>query len=80
MSTWETPQRIWLTGATSGIGEALARKLIAQGHQVVSYRCDALSDALGRRPDAEPQLQAVAADSASQRGPGFSVCGTSRTN
>lgn len=35
MSTWKTPQRIWLTGATSGIGEALSRKLIAQGHHVV---------------------------------------------
>ncbi|AQU84633.1 MULTISPECIES: SDR family NAD(P)-dependent oxidoreductase [unclassified Halomonas] len=35
MSTWKTPQRIWLTGATSGIGEALAKKLIAQGHQIV---------------------------------------------
>ncbi|WP_235040971.1 SDR family NAD(P)-dependent oxidoreductase [Vreelandella profundi] len=35
MSTWKTPQRIWLTGATSGIGEALARKFVAQGHHVV---------------------------------------------
>lgn len=35
MSTWKTPQRIWLTGATSGIGEALANTLIAQGHHVV---------------------------------------------
>ncbi|WP_422102927.1 SDR family NAD(P)-dependent oxidoreductase [Vreelandella sp.] len=35
MSTWTTPQRIWLTGATSGIGEALAKQLIADGHQVV---------------------------------------------
>ncbi|TVP50533.1 MAG: SDR family NAD(P)-dependent oxidoreductase [Halomonas sp.] len=35
MSTWTTPQRIWLTGATSGIGEALAHKLIGQGHHVV---------------------------------------------
>lgn len=35
MSRWQTPQRVWLTGATSGIGEAVARKLLAEGHQVV---------------------------------------------
>ncbi|MDN6296876.1 MAG: SDR family NAD(P)-dependent oxidoreductase [Halomonas sp.] len=35
MSTWDTPQRIWLTGATSGIGEALARRLLSEGHRVV---------------------------------------------
>ncbi|MCA1771657.1 MAG: SDR family NAD(P)-dependent oxidoreductase [Halomonas sp.] len=47
MSTWTDPQRIWLTGATSGIGEALARKLIAEGHQVVlSARNNEALDAL----------------------------------
>ena len=51
MSTWKTPQRIWLTGATSGIGEALARKLIAQGHQVVlSARSDEALEALSQCP------------------------------
>ncbi|CAD5246966.1 MULTISPECIES: SDR family NAD(P)-dependent oxidoreductase [Halomonadaceae] len=56
MSTWKTPQRIWLTGATSGIGEALARKLIAQGHQVVlSARSDEALEALCRgHPNAHP--------------------------
>jgi len=56
MSTWKTPQRIWLTGATSGIGEALARKLIAQGHQVVlSARSDEALEALCHgHPNAHP--------------------------
>lgn len=35
MSTWDTPQRIWLTGATSGIGEALAKRLLSEGHRMV---------------------------------------------
>jgi NAD(P)-dependent dehydrogenase (short-subunit alcohol dehydrogenase family) len=29
-----TPRRIWLTGASSGIGAALAHELLAQGHQL----------------------------------------------
>ncbi|MCG6659458.1 SDR family NAD(P)-dependent oxidoreductase [Halomonas campisalis] len=28
------PQRVWLTGATSGIGRTLARRLLEQGHRV----------------------------------------------
>lgn len=41
MDTWTTPQRIWLTGATSGIGRALAERLLDDGHRVVlSARSD----------------------------------------
>jgi len=56
MSTWKTPQRIWLTGATSGIGEALARKLISQGHHVVvsARNTEALEALCHGYPNAHP--------------------------
>lgn len=44
---------IWLTGASSGIGEALTRALLADGHKLV------LS---GRRPEPLQSLQQLAAD------------------
>ncbi|RAR58173.1 short-subunit dehydrogenase [Onishia taeanensis] len=34
MTTTPHPQRIWLTGATSGIGRALAERLLDDGHRV----------------------------------------------
>ncbi|WP_075880551.1 SDR family NAD(P)-dependent oxidoreductase [Vreelandella massiliensis] len=52
MSRWQTPQRIWLTGATSGIGEAVAQQLLAEGHQVVlSARSEDKLDALCAKRD-----------------------------
>ncbi|XKH60350.1 SDR family NAD(P)-dependent oxidoreductase [Halomonas sediminis] len=54
MSTWSTPQRIWLTGATSGIGKALATKLLAEGHQLAlsARNADALAELSEGFPDA----------------------------
>ncbi len=54
MSRWSTPQRIWLTGATSGIGEAVANKLLDEGHQVVlsARNADKLAALCGERPNA----------------------------
>lgn len=46
-----TATRIWLTGATSGIGEALARRLVAEGHSLV---------VTGRRQSALDELVALA--------------------
>lgn len=47
------PSRIWLTGATSGIGEALAHRLLRDGHSLI---------ATGRRQSALDQLAAQAPD------------------
>lgn len=54
MSRWSTPQRIWLTGATSGIGEAVANKLLDEGHQVVlsARNAEKLAALCGERPNA----------------------------
>lgn len=46
----ETPSNIWITGASSGIGEALTKALVEQGHHLVIT---------GRRQDALDALAAV---------------------
>ncbi|ROT99691.1 SDR family NAD(P)-dependent oxidoreductase [Marinobacter sp. R17] len=35
-STLDRPITVWLTGASSGIGEALAQAMLAQGHHVIA--------------------------------------------
>lgn len=65
-------RRIWLTGASSGIGLALARRLLAQGHRVaLSARREApLTELAGARDNAlvvpfdttDPQAVARAAE------------------
>lgn len=47
---------IWLTGASSGIGEALTRALVAGGHKLVIS---------GRRPEPLQSLQQLSADTIS---------------
>ena len=41
---------VWITGASSGIGEALARAMLAQGAEVIlsGRRADALQEELER--------------------------------
>jgi short-subunit dehydrogenase len=46
----QTPSNIWLTGASSGIGEALAKALIHQGHHLI---------VTGRRQEALDALEAA---------------------
>jgi short-subunit dehydrogenase len=46
----ETPSNIWITGASSGIGEALTKALVQQGHHLFIT---------GRRQDALDALAAV---------------------
>lgn len=57
----EQPSRVWLTGATSGIGEALAHRLTRQGHSLVvtGRRQSALEELVSLAPD---RVTAVAAD------------------
>ncbi len=65
-------QRVWLLGASSGIGEALARALVARGARVAlsarrAERLDALARELPNTPSlpcdaADPQSLALAAE------------------
>ncbi|TGN41640.1 SDR family NAD(P)-dependent oxidoreductase [Marinobacter confluentis] len=49
----ETPSNIWITGASSGIGEALSKALIEQGHHLI---------VTGRRQEALDALASGAGD------------------
>ncbi len=54
-----TPHTVFVTGATSGIGEAVARRFVAEGHKVLltgrrADRLMALADELGERAHARP--------------------------
>ena len=64
-AAWQTSRRIWLIGASSGIGLALARKLLAQGHRVaLSARRSA---PLGELAAAYPEQELVAPCDVTQR-------------
>lgn len=49
----QTPSNIWITGASSGIGEALTKALIQQGHHLI---------VTGRRQEALDELQKAGGD------------------
>lgn len=58
------PSTVWLTGATSGIGEALAHRLIREGHSLIATgrRQAALDDLAAMAPQ---RIRTAAADTTS---------------
>ncbi|MGP9831314.1 SDR family NAD(P)-dependent oxidoreductase [Marinobacter sp. NSM] len=61
----ETASNIWLTGASSGIGEALAKQLTTHGHRLIvtGRRKEALDALVNQHPE---QLLAAPADTTSK--------------